>query len=148
MKNRDSHLVELLILRLVVFFICVFIKNCVFHRPAKFGQFSVSVDRKTTLGSSDRSYRGCHTGKHFRLSKCRAGRQLAPGGCRTHGGRSVRRLTDTPARCAPERARLRRVTASVFNNRTWRAPGYECAASGDWSLALEKHVIDQRQRPD
>ena len=40
LKNRDSHLVELLILRLLVFFICVFIKNCVFHRPAKFGQFS------------------------------------------------------------------------------------------------------------
>ena len=39
LKNRDSHLVELLILRLLVFFICVFIKNCVFHRPAKFGQF-------------------------------------------------------------------------------------------------------------
>ena len=40
LKNRDSHLVELLILRLLVFFICVFIKNCVFHRPAKLGQFS------------------------------------------------------------------------------------------------------------
>ena len=40
LKNRDSHLVELLILRLLVFSICVFIKNCVFHRPAKFGQFS------------------------------------------------------------------------------------------------------------
>ena len=40
LKNRDSHLVELLILRLLVFFICVFIKNCVLHRPAKFGQFS------------------------------------------------------------------------------------------------------------
>ena len=40
LKNRDNHLVELLILRLLVFFICVFIKNCVFHRPAKFGQFS------------------------------------------------------------------------------------------------------------
>ena len=39
-KNRDSHLVELLILRLLVFSICVFIKNCVFHRPAKFDQFS------------------------------------------------------------------------------------------------------------
>ena len=40
LKNRDSHLVERLILRLLVFSICVFIKNCVFHRPAKFGQFS------------------------------------------------------------------------------------------------------------
>ena len=40
LKNRDSHPVELLILRLLVFSICVFIKNCVFHRPAKFGQFS------------------------------------------------------------------------------------------------------------
>ena len=40
LKNRDSHLVELLILRLLVFSICVFIKNCVFHRPVKFGQFS------------------------------------------------------------------------------------------------------------
>ena len=39
-ENRDSHLVELLILRLLVFSICVFIKNCVFHRLAKFGQFS------------------------------------------------------------------------------------------------------------
>ena len=40
LKKRDNHLVELLILRLLVFSICVFIKNCVFHRPAKFGQFS------------------------------------------------------------------------------------------------------------
>ena len=39
LKNRDSHLVELLILRLLVFSICIFIKNCVFHRPAKFDQF-------------------------------------------------------------------------------------------------------------
>ena len=40
LKNRDSHLVELLLLRLMVFSICVFIKNCVFHSPTKFGQFS------------------------------------------------------------------------------------------------------------
>ena len=40
LKNRDSHLVELHVLRLFVFFICIFIKNYVFHRPAKFGQFS------------------------------------------------------------------------------------------------------------
>ena len=40
LKNRDSHLVELLILRLLLFSICVFIKKYVFHRPAKFGQFS------------------------------------------------------------------------------------------------------------
>ena len=40
LKNRDSHLVDLFILRLSVFISCVFIKNCVFHRPAKFGQFS------------------------------------------------------------------------------------------------------------
>ena len=40
LKNRDSHLADLLVLRLLVFFICIFIKNYVFHRPAKFGQFS------------------------------------------------------------------------------------------------------------
>ena len=33
LKNRDSHLVELPILCLLVFFVCIFIKNCVFHRP-------------------------------------------------------------------------------------------------------------------
>ena len=54
LKNRDSHLVELLILRLLVFFICVFIKNCVFHRPAKFGQFSDQKWRVVT--SQNRPY--------------------------------------------------------------------------------------------
>ena len=39
LKNRGSHLVELVILRLLVFSICIFIENCVFHRPAKFAQF-------------------------------------------------------------------------------------------------------------
>ena len=38
-KTRDSYLVELVILRHLVFFICSFIQKCVIHRPANFGQF-------------------------------------------------------------------------------------------------------------
>ena len=43
LKNRDSHLIELLILRLLVFFICVFIKTASSTDPRSLANFRPKV---------------------------------------------------------------------------------------------------------
>ena len=39
LKNRDSHFVELVNLRLLAFFICILVQKCVFDRLRKIGCF-------------------------------------------------------------------------------------------------------------
>ena len=56
LKNLDSHLVELIILRLLVFSICIFIKNCVF-RPWANGSPVPIASRAKCLRQEPRSRR-------------------------------------------------------------------------------------------